>query len=109
MWALDLATGKHTNLTDRPGEDRNPVVSSDGKTVYILSERDGGSFNVWAFPMSDPSAARRLTDFTTHPVRFLSRAANGTMAFTYNGELYTMASDTRRSAQARSRDCRRPA
>lgn len=94
VWALDLATGKHTNLTDRPGEDRNPVVSADGKTVYILSERDGGSFNVWAFPMSDPSAARRLTDFTTHPVRFLSRAANGTMAFTYNGELYTMASDT---------------
>lgn len=94
VWALDLATGKHTNLTDRPGEDRNPVVSSDGKTVYILSERDGGSFNVWAFPMSDPSAARRLTDFTTHPVRFLSRATNGTMAFTYNGELYTMASDT---------------
>ena len=94
VWALDLATGKHTNLTDRPGEDRNPVVSADGNTVYILSERDGGSFNVWAFPMSDPSNARRLTDFTTHPVRFLSRATNGTMAFTYNGELYTMASDT---------------
>ena len=28
IWCYDLATGRHTNLTDRPGEDRNPVVSS---------------------------------------------------------------------------------
>lgn len=48
---------------------------------------------MWSFPIDNPSAAKRITDFSTHPVRFLSRAANGTMAFTYDGEIYTMASD----------------
>lgn len=37
------------------------------------------------------SKAERLTSFTTHPVRFLSRANDGTLSFGYNGELYTMA------------------
>ena len=34
--------------------------------------------------------AKALTSFVTHPVRFLSRANDGTIAFTYDGELYTM-------------------
>lgn len=93
IWVYDFETARHTNLTARAGEDRNPAVSADGKTVYILSERDGGTFNVWAFPIDNPAAAERITDFSTHPVRFLSRAGNGTMAFTYDGEIYTMASD----------------
>ncbi len=93
IWSLDLAEGTFTNLTDRAGEDRDPAVSADGSMVYILSERDGDTFNLWAFPLADPSAARRITDFKTHPVRFLSRATDGTMAFTYDGSLYTMASD----------------
>ena len=90
LWLYNAADGTHTNLTDRDGEDRNPVISGDGKNVLFLSERDGGSFNVWTFPLDNPKAARRLTDFTTHPVRFLSRAADGTLAFGYDGEIYTM-------------------
>ena len=31
-----------------------------------------------------------MTKFTKHPVRFLTRSKNGTLAFTYDGELYTM-------------------
>ncbi len=89
VWKYDAKTGRHTNLTDRPGEDRNPTLSPDGKTVYILSERDGGSFNVYSFPIDNPSAATKLTDFKTHPVRFLSQGADGTLAFAYNGEIYT--------------------
>lgn len=50
VWRYDVKTGKHTNLTARPGEDRNPIVSPDGKQVYFLSERNGGSFNVYSFP-----------------------------------------------------------
>lgn len=91
IWTYDLRTGKHHNITDRPGEDRNPVVSADGKTVYLLSERDGGTFNLWAFPTDNPAAACRLTDFTIHPVRFLSSSKSGKMAFTYDGAIYTMA------------------
>lgn len=90
VWRYDAATGKHTNLTNRGGEDRNPVVSTDGRKAYFLSERDGGSFNVYSFPLDNPSQLTKLTNFTTHPVRFLSQGADGTLAFTYDGEIYTM-------------------
>lgn len=90
IWKYDAATGRHTNITNHPGEDRSPVVTPDGKTMYFLSERDGGTFNVYSMDLSDPSAIKALTDFKTHPVRFLSRGADGTLAFTYDGEIYTM-------------------
>jgi len=91
IWLYTPADGRHCNLTARAGEDRNPVLDDASGTVYFLSERDGRSFNVYSFNLSDPSKAVRLTDFKTHPVRFLSRAKNGTLAFTYDGEIYTMA------------------
>lgn len=88
IWRYDAATGKHTNLTKRPGEDLDPVVG--GNDVYFLSERNGGTMNVYRAPLSDMSKAEALTKFKTHPVRFLSRAANGTLCFTYDGEIYTL-------------------
>ena len=90
IWLYDASTGRHTNLTLREGEDREPTLSADGKTVYMLSERDGGSFNVYSFPIDNPKAVKKLTDFKTHPMRFLSRGANSTLAFAYDGEIYTM-------------------
>lgn len=90
IWKYDAATGRHTNLTNHPGEDRSPAVTPDGQTLYFLSERDGGSFNVYSMDLSNPSKITPLTDFKTHPVRFLSRGADGTLAFTYDGEIYTM-------------------
>lgn len=99
IWRYDFATGRHTNLTARPGEDRDPVVSPDGKTVFLLSERDGDTFNLWAFPMDNPNAAKRLTDFTTHPVRFLSQSADGKLAMAYDGAIYVM--DTPQTAPRR--------
>lgn len=89
IWRYDAATGHHTNLTGRGGEDLNPVVSPDGSVVYFLSERGGGSMNVYAMELASPANISRVTDFSTHPVRFLSQAADGTMAFTYDGEIYT--------------------
>lgn len=89
IWRYDVATGKHTNLTNRGGEDRNPVLAADGKTVYFLSERNGGSFNVYSFDINNPSRVQAVTNHTTHPVRFLSMADNGTMCYTYDGEIYT--------------------
>ncbi len=90
IWKYDAATGRHTNLTNHPGEDRSPAVTPDGQTLYFLSERDGGTFNVYSMDLSNPSKITPLTDFKTHPVRFLSRGADGTLAFTYDGEIYTM-------------------
>lgn len=89
VWRYDVATGKHTNLTNRGGEDRTPVLSPDGKTVYFLSERGGGSFNVWKFPLSNPSQVSAVTDFKQNPVRGLSVSSNGTLCYSYDGEIYT--------------------
>ena len=89
IWLYDTKTGKHTNLTDRGGEDRNPVYAPDGNTVYFLSERNGGSFNVYSFPLSTPQEVKAVTAFKTHPVRFLSVSDKGTLCYTYDGELYT--------------------
>ena len=79
IWLYDAKTGIHTNLTDRAGEDRNPVLSPDGRTVYFLSERNGGSFNVYAFPLAQPREVKPITSFKTHPVRFLSMSDGGTL------------------------------
>lgn len=91
VWAYDVASGKHTNLTDRGGEDRQPILAADGKTVYFLSERNGGSFNVYQFDIENPKQVKAVTNFTTHPVRFLSMAKNGVLCFAYDGEIYTKA------------------
>lgn len=91
IWKYDAATGTHTNLTARGGEDLNPVVSPDGKNIYFLSERNGGTMNVWKMPVDAPADVTEVTDFAVHPVRFLSQGANGTMAFTFDGEIYTLA------------------
>ncbi len=89
VWRFDVSTGKHTNLTSRGGEDRTPRLSPDGKTVYFLSERNGGSFNVYSMPLATPASVTQVTSFKTHPVRFLSVASTGTLCFSYNGEIYT--------------------
>lgn len=78
----------YRKLTDWYGEDRNPVWAADGQSFYYLSERSG-SFNVWHRSL-DGQTDTQLTSFTTNPVRFLSRAADGTLCFGYNGEIYTM-------------------
>ena len=89
IWMYDTTTGKHTNLTDRPGEDRNAVFAPDGQTVYFLSERDTKSINVYSFPVNTPQSVKAVTSFKTHPVRFLSQANNQTLCYTYDGEIYT--------------------
>ena len=101
VWRYDVATGAHTNLTARAGEDRNPILSADGRTVFCLSEppatTDGHpvpegwktSLNVWSFPLDNPKTMKVVTSFTTHPVRFLSRGAD-LLCFTWNGEIYTL-------------------
>ena len=87
IWLYDTKSGKHTNLTNRAGEDRNAVWSADEKEVYLLSERNGDSMNVYAFPIENPQEIRSITSFDTHPVRFLS-IANETLCYTYDGEIY---------------------
>lgn len=85
IWIKD--GDKYTKLTDFNGHDSNPVWSGDNAITYV-SEQDG-TLNVWTMN-ADGSDKRQLTKFSRHPVRSLSRADNGTLAFSWNGEIYTL-------------------
>ncbi len=88
IWVYDTESNEHTMLTTFEGEDRQPVLSSDGQWIYYLSEQSG-FFNIHKMSIQDPSVNEQLTHFTFHPVRFLSYG-NGVLSFGYDGELYTM-------------------
>ena len=88
LWVYDAQAGTHKKLTSFAGEDRSPVPSPDGKTVYYLSEA-GGNFNVYKMN-ADGSNPTAVTSLKTHPVRFLSMAKNGTLCFGYDGGIYSL-------------------
>ena len=88
LWSWDTKTGKHKQLTEFRGEDRDPVWLG-GDRFAFLSER-GGTFNVWTARLKDPTAAGPLTQHETHPVRFLSAATDGTLAYTWDGEIHVL-------------------
>lgn len=88
IWLYDESARKVTNITSHAGEDRNPTPGADGR-LYFLSERDGGSMNVFSTDIANPGQVKQETKFTKHPVRFLSGASDGTLAYTYDGEIYT--------------------
>lgn len=85
IWLKD--GGRYTKLTTFNGHDNNPLWIDDNSIAFV-SEQDG-TLNVWTMD-ADGSNQRQITHFTDFPVRSLSRADNGLMAFSWNGELYTM-------------------
>ena len=80
--------GVYDKLSVYEGENRNPVFAADGDTFWYLSE-EGGNFNVWRSSLSDPRTRTQVTFLPTHPVRGLSASADGTLLFSFNGDLYT--------------------
>ncbi|MDB4914331.1 MAG: peptidase [Gemmatimonadetes bacterium] len=90
IWIYDSRAGTHRQLTTFAGEDRNPVFTDNDKAFYYLSE-ESGTFNVHKMSI-DGGKSQQLTSFKGVPVRFLSMADNGTLAFGFDGQIYTMAS-----------------
>ena len=84
----DAKKKTHTILTTNVGEDRDPRYLPGYKEVVFLSERDGGSFNVYKAPADNLEKAETVTQYKTHPVRFLSVANNGLICYGYMGEIY---------------------
>ena len=80
--------GQFTQLTSFGGEDRNPVLGADGDSFYFLSERWKSNSNVFRSSISHPEQVTQLTFFEKDPVRFLSVAQDGTMAYSHNGDLF---------------------
>lgn len=83
IWMID--NGVYTKLTDFNGNDCNPVWSKNGE-FYYLSEEDG-TLNVYSRSINDKKK-KQHTKFSKHPVRSLSVADNGTMAYSWDGEIY---------------------
>jgi len=91
IWLMQKADAKDTDrrftrLTTFRGEDRSPVWCPDGLSFCYLSERDG-TFNVWQRRL-DGTGERQLTHHAKNPVRFLTAAADGTLCYSYDGEIY---------------------
>ncbi len=82
-----MKNGTNKLLTTFKGNDQNPVWLNDNNFAYI-SEEDG-TLNVYSRNTSG-SEKRKLTSFVKHPVRSLSASDNGLLAFSWDGEIYTL-------------------
>lgn len=85
----DIKADSYKQLTTNIGEDRDPVFSADGERVYYLSEEPEKTFNVYSFPINNPSEIKKISNFNTHPVRFLSISKEDLLCYGYMGEIYT--------------------
>jgi Tol biopolymer transport system component/C-terminal processing protease CtpA/Prc len=88
IWVYEPKAGTYRKITTFAGEDRNPVFTDNDKAFFYLSE-SSGTFNVHRMNL-DGSGAQQLTSFKGAPVRFLSESDAGTLAFSQDGDLYTM-------------------
>lgn len=89
VWLCNNLDGERSykKLTSFKGEDRNPVWNGND-SFYYLSEQ-AGSFNVFKTNING-GAPIQITKHEKHPVRFLSRANNGTLCYGYDGGIYTL-------------------
>jgi len=89
LWVWDREADTHRQLTTQGPEDRSPVLVPGSEHVHYLSEASG-SYNVHRIPLAG-GASEQVTRFQGQPVRFLSAAEDGTLAFGHDGLLYTLA------------------
>ena len=88
VWMCNLdGERSYKKLSTFKGEDRNPVWAS-ADTYYYLSEQNG-TFNVFKASINGGTPTQ-VTQHEKHPVRFLSRANNGTLCYGYDGGIYTL-------------------
>lgn len=88
IWMYDVKSGAHTQLTSFAGGDHNPVWGKGDKIFYTSEEADS-SFNVWRLDLSSGSN-QAVTSYKEHPVRSLSIAKSGLMAYVHHGDIYTV-------------------
>lgn len=86
IWLKDGQT--YTKLTSFRGEDRTPIWTADGKGFYFTSEQDG-TINIYRRSLTD-TTAHQITTHAKHPVRYLSAAQDGTLCYSWDGDLYTV-------------------
>lgn len=85
IWVYN--NGTYTQLTGFDGSDQSPVWGK-GSNFYYLSEKDG-TLNVFEAKVGS-NEEKQLTHFEKHPVRNLSSSNTGDLAFTWDGDIYTL-------------------
>ncbi len=88
IWVYDNNKHEYAKVSDFKGEDREPVWGKDD-AFYYLSERNGNQ-NLFKGTITNPANPQQLTHFEKNPVRQLSRSNDGLLAFTDNGDCYTL-------------------
>ena len=51
IWAIEMSTLRHSQLTTNGSDDRSPVFTPDGKFVVFVSNR-GYKWNIWRIPFA---------------------------------------------------------
>ena len=88
VWMCTLGEKpSYKKLSTFKGEDRTPVWAG-ANTYYYLSEQNG-SFNIYK-ASTEGGTPKQITSYENHPVRFLTRANNGTLCYAYDGNIYTL-------------------
>jgi tricorn protease len=101
IWILDRRTGEHRQLTTHRGREKSPAFSPVGAHVYFTAEMpEGGgadpdaapgSTNVWRVATDGAGLPEQITFHDTLPVRGLSVSGEGTVAYGYDGQIWTVA------------------
>src|SRR5215204_339891 len=89
IWVYDVNKKDYTQVSGFEGEDREPLWSSDDRSFYYLSEKDGNQ-NIYKTSLDKTTSLQPLTSFKKHPVRNLTRSSDNILCFTYDGEIYTL-------------------
>lgn len=74
LWTASIDGGEATRMTIHSGEDRSPVFSPDGKTIYFVSNRSGRD-QIHAMPAGGGSS-RQIT-FDSNSKTLLEATADG--------------------------------
>lgn len=100
IWIFDRTTGEHRKLTQHRSHERSPVFSPDGAFVYFTAEMpaDGQtnvdaapqSTNVWRMATDGSGAPEQITFHDTLAVRDLSISGDGTLTYSFDGEIWTV-------------------
>ena len=81
--------GTFTKLSGFEGEDRNPVFKPGTDTYYYISEQDG-TLNIYRTSLNSKENPVQITFHKGNPARYVSVANDGTLCYSYDGELYTV-------------------
>lgn len=89
IWIYNKKERKTRKLSSFKGENREPVFSPDEQDVYYLSEQSG-DFNIWKMSLQHPDTTIQITFHAKNPVRSISIAVDGTLCYSFDGEIYTI-------------------